>query len=140
MSLTWDVSKIKDFKKVTTDPRDATKWHSTTQALIWLALPCLYSEITEKNHEELFERIHMYEHARGAQRTNALGELYITLDNVRDHIGFKCNVTPKSMQSFKLNLARMCYEDAHSAMLHQKKEWLEAYHKANPKPKEKKNG
>ena len=101
MPLTWDVGAVKDWKHVTTAPwtRDAEEqeWHPVTECLLWSALSCGWSEITENNAEEIATRIRIEAEVLGAHYKLSDNEPYIpTLADVRMHIGMRVNATPKT--------------------------------------------
>ena len=101
MPLVWDVGAVKDWQHVTTAPwtRDAEEqeWHPVTQSLLWSALSCGWSEITEKNAEEIATRIRIEGELFGPYYSFAGGEPCIpTLADVRMHIGMRVNATPKT--------------------------------------------
>ena len=107
MPLTWDVGSIENWQHVTTAPwtRDAEQqeWHPVTQYLLWSALSCGWSEITEKNAEEIATRIRIEAEVFGAYskpprcRSMADGtRVCPTLADVRMHIGMRVNASPKT--------------------------------------------
>ena len=101
MPLTWDVGSIENWQHVTTAPwtRDAEQqeWHPVTQYLLWSALSCGWSEITEKNAEEIATRIRIEAEVLGAYSSMADGTRVIpTLADVRMHIGMRVNAPPKT--------------------------------------------
>lgn len=101
MPLTWDVGAIENWQHVTTAPwtRDAEQqeWHPVTQRLLWSALSCGWSEITEKNAEEIATRIRIEDEVLGAHYKLPGGEPCIpTLADVRMHIGMRVNASPKT--------------------------------------------
>ena len=104
MALTWDVKKIKNSGVVTTDPNDPNKWHPVTETLVWYCLFVGMPAITEKNRDEFYTRVRVWESVNGPQ-LQSMGEngpepKPITLDNVIEHVGLETNVTRKSLSTF----------------------------------------
>lgn len=116
MPLVWDVGAVKDWKHVTTAPwtRDAEEqeWHPITQSLIWSAMSCGWSEITEKNAEEIATRIRIEAEVLGPYYSFAGGEPCIpTLADVRMHIGMRVNATPKTRAQWFAGVWRRALEE-----------------------------
>lgn len=87
MPLTYDFTQVKDWDKLDS---------SVTNTMPWLAMVIGMGEITEKNAEEFYARIHAHE-----KLTNMFMRLttdtgfepyFITLETVRKYIGMRCNV------------------------------------------------
>lgn len=117
MSLNWDLSKINggDFKAVTQiespydDPNEGIKKgdmirNPVTTAIIWATMAVGLGEITEKNFEEFYRRLHLWEHS--VQSFLSWGQdkdyanRYITYDEVKAHIGLRTNVSKESDSVF----------------------------------------
>lgn len=107
MSLNWDVSNVVNHEVVTTHPDDRSKpegedkrWHPTTESLVWLAMICGFTRITEKNWQDCFHRIRFYERATGPMRASVNGPIYITAKDVFAHIGLATNCSSKAQANF----------------------------------------
>ena len=99
MSLNFDTTNIANRETVTTSPFDKDKWHPVTEAMIWACLAVEIGEITEANAEEYFERLAMWQLAFGPWLTFGNDEVYLTLEDVKLHIGLKTNVFPKKTKT-----------------------------------------
>lgn len=114
MALTWSVEKVEDYETVCKivaaydDPsRDVkvgdTIWNPVTEALIWASLSTGIGTITEANAAEVFGRIRLIEQLFGPLLIRAEvdgvrpeGEkAFITVDEVRSHIGLSTNASFK---------------------------------------------
>ena len=115
MPLTWDVGAVKDWEHVTTAPwtRDAEEkeWHPVTECLLWSALSCGWSEITENNAEEIATRIRIEGEVLGPFCSFADGTPCIpTLADVRMHIGMRVNATRKTRAQWFAGVWRSVFE------------------------------
>jgi hypothetical protein len=109
MSLNWDVSNVKDHKRVTTHPDDVedflsgkikeARWHPATEVIINRSIELGYGDITESNWKDIYTRIFLYERLMGAgyrfnpRGTKGLVDRFITPEDVYNHIGMRINVT-----------------------------------------------
>lgn len=107
MSLNFDLSNINNYQVVTTHPDDlgeedhVKRLNPVTDALIWHSMICGFTEITEKNWQEVFHRIYLRERACGALRVNhELGNIYITVEDVFKHIGLRTNSSARTKAEF----------------------------------------
>jgi hypothetical protein len=100
MPLTWDVRDIADHERVTSAPWDADRWHPVTDSLVWLALECGFGSITEKNEAEIAARIWMAQSAHGPYQYVGGKPVMLTLEDVRMHRGFRCNVADMTKAQF----------------------------------------
>jgi hypothetical protein len=130
MALEWNVTKVANYTESFPDAgtKDDPQWNATTLALVWLAIPCAWGwGITEENYREVFTRISMYETVRGAFRSKEgadgkAEEVFMTLAEVKGHIGMTVNVSAKTKQRFHADLARMIRQDAEGELKRQEKE------------------
>jgi hypothetical protein len=123
MSLNYELGEIPNYKEVCfydvkdDEGKPARRMKGVTESLIWLTIPCLFGVITEKNHVEIYRRIHAYEHARGAMRFDKEGNpVYVTLADVKAHIGLRTNVSTESEAAFKRELLARMFRDADNAI------------------------
>lgn len=104
MALTWNVSKVKNYKVVTTDPNDPNKWAPVTRALITLTIPLGMNHITEKNYEEFFARVVATELVNGPMlykvTKDGKVDTPITIEDVYAHIGLTTNASSGSKARF----------------------------------------
>jgi len=112
MSLDYRLSDIDDYQnlcwlptgKVKKDGNPELYMNPVTHALIFLQMPILMGRITEKNYVEVFRRISMYEQCMGAFVSTNKGGYFITLQDVKDHIGLWTNVFEDTFPKFKKEL------------------------------------
>lgn len=111
MALTWDISKIDNYKELCfipdPDPKakpDDVHLNPVTDVLIWSTISVGFSEITEKNYGDFYRRLYALEHAgitflrksEDGEETNRNPNLY----EVYIHIGLKTNATKKGEKAF----------------------------------------
>ena len=102
MSINWDVKDIENYKEVTTHVTDDGKeeWHPVTQTLVWLSLAIDMGVITKENCMEFYTRCDIYESTMGAMGSNEDGDIKISYDEVKSHIGLRTNVSGKTKAQF----------------------------------------
>lgn len=103
MSLNFDVSKIKDFANVTTaafDINGRPQWNPVTNTLVWWTIPLGMWEITEKNVDEFWQRLSLWQAVAGPSLGNQDGDIWLTRDDVVAHIGLTTNATSKTKAEF----------------------------------------
>jgi hypothetical protein len=93
MSLNYELTRIKDWKSRCLI--DDNRLNPVTEYLIFATMSTGIGEITEKNYIEFFIRLK----ADDAISPWPKGEIDITLQNVRDHIGLRTNVFPNESRS-----------------------------------------
>lgn len=119
MSLNWNISKVKDHKKlcwVTAEhdaPEDGTKkgdrvMAPTTNALIWSSMIVELGSITEKNADEWRWRLNRLVEIGCAPYNRGDKPWVPTLDEIKAHVGLSTNVYPdKTRKQFEVKLRRM---------------------------------
>lgn len=103
MSLDFNVSAIADYANVTTAPTHEgmpERWHPVTDGLVWASIACGYCEITEKNLDEVWERVRMWQKVIGAFQSGNQGDVPTTKEDVRRHIGLRTNASRKTKKEF----------------------------------------
>lgn len=111
MSLNFDFSEMierlgqEEYDRITDHPTQENKWHPVTDAMIWACMAVGLGRITEENAEKFAERLIALQAVSGAMLT---GEkpVYLTEEDVRNHIGMRTNVTDESDQTWKTRLFR----------------------------------
>lgn len=114
MSLNWNVSKIENWEDVCkVKKKDGTeKWNPVTETIVFATMFTGIPEITAKNHEEFFKRIHMFEKVNGAllqEFPEGGGQptpVFLTHRDVKDHIGLYTNASKKTRPSFLAGVFR----------------------------------
>lgn len=86
MSLDWRIDGIKDFEEL------KSNW-SLTEALIWATLSVGIGQITERNFEVFHGRLSLIERLNGSFLLQGGDQRYITLEEVKRHIGLWTNAT-----------------------------------------------
>lgn len=107
MALTWNVTGIKDHERVTTAPHKRggkNQWHTATESLVWLSMACGFDSITEKNVEEVAERVRMWQHVSGTIYRTSSGDLKLSLSDIHDHIGLTTNASRLTRTEFNKKL------------------------------------
>lgn len=66
MALNWNFENVKDLDRVTTNPNAPDEWHPVAHGLVMLSMVCGFNQITEKNYEEVCNRVAAYQLAVGA--------------------------------------------------------------------------
>lgn len=128
MALNWQLDKIANYKQLCWKGEgQEQRMNAVTNALIWLQIPILMGEITEKNHVEVFKRISMYEKTQGAfVRYHTTGDYFITLKDVKEHIGLKTNVREETFAKFKKELMIRIEREANDDVRRQQRDMEEA--------------
>lgn len=119
MSINWDVSKIEDFEKKFPDHVDAdgTKhWNGKFDCIIYYAWFTEFGAITEKNYEELYTRILMWDTVNGCLsqvvEDGKATDYPLTLQDVKDAIGLWINVNYETMAHYQKKLSKALLEEA----------------------------
>lgn len=113
MPLTWNTSKIVNHTEVDTDPYDEKSWHPVCTGLVWLSMYCGFNEITEKNWEEVAQRIAIWQKFSGAYLSkDVTTHIYITNLDVQRYIGLRTNASRMTKTQFNKQVVRWATEDA----------------------------
>jgi len=89
MALTWELTKIKDWKEVCWEPKDEngqTILRSETNALIWSTMGVGMGDLSKENAPEFVARLRVLEKVYGWDE--------IPTEVVLKHIGLTTNVFP----------------------------------------------
>ena len=123
MSLNWNLSKIANHETLAWT-KDGTL-NPRTEALIWSTLALDIGRITEKNVDEFWRRLDLYQHSVGALLGNVNGDIFLTRDDVVAHIGLRVNVTTKSRREWHTRMKSILLDralDAQRARERERKE------------------
>jgi hypothetical protein len=120
MSLDYDYSAVEDKTAILDDAGGGMvtlKPH--LEAAIWALLSVSMTEITTANLHEVYQRIHMYEHARGAMRkrvddNDQIKPQYFTAAELKTLVGLRTNVSTKTRAQFNAYLVKLLADDAKS--------------------------
>lgn len=103
MPVQWSVENVNNYGEKFPDRIDdegGHHWNDVTMSILWGMLALAQHSITEKNWEEIFRLLHLYEMLNGAFQRRYVETAdgkhieqnqYLTAQNVYDHIGFFCN-------------------------------------------------
>ena len=99
MPLNWSVANVKEWQTVCCEIREdgESYWRSTTESLIWALMGIGISQITEKNYEQVAERLYM-DRVIGTTNFSTDVNLYAV---VKAHIGMHTNVAPITDAKYK---------------------------------------
>lgn len=114
MPLTWNTSKIVNHTEVDTDPYDEKSWHPVCTGLVWLSMYCGFNEITEKNWEEVAQRIAIWQKFFGAYLSKGSDRVYITRLDVQRYIGLRTNASRMTKTQFNKRIVAWVTEDANA--------------------------
>ncbi len=101
MSLNYDLSAIserlgdKAFDELISDPQNNENMHPVTNALIWATMTVSLNGITEATVDEFWFRLSLLQALDGPMLKGAKHKIYITRQDVEDHIGLRTNVTSR---------------------------------------------
>lgn len=110
MSLDFDFGDMikrlgkEEYNRITDHPTEKGRWHPVSDALVWICLIIKMSGITEKNADEFYDRLVALQAVAGGEILTSEGKVFITKEDVQNHIGLRTNVQNKSMASFKSDL------------------------------------
>ena len=112
MPLTWSTANVANRQEVDTDPHDEKSWHPVCFGIVMLSMNCGYNAITEKNWEEVAQRIAVWQHIFGAYLGTRDDEVYITVQDVRRYIGLTTNASTMTKTQFNKRVAQWMMEEA----------------------------
>jgi hypothetical protein len=120
MALNWQLGEIADWDNVCQVTAEADDRNNgitkgdrilsqVTQALIWATMSVDLGKISTANHEEFFSRLRLLEMLEGPRLwrpdcDRGSAKNYITLAEVKAHIGLATNVTTRTQASWAKRL------------------------------------
>lgn len=105
MSLDWNLSNIENFADVCyIGDGDERQMNPVTNSLIWMTIPLGMNEITQQNYLEFYRRLHFWDKVFGSPLSNSEGPYFISLDEVRAHVGLRTNASPLTNAKFRKNV------------------------------------
>lgn len=103
MSLDWNISKCKDYKKLIND-----KNYSMTESVIWMTIAVDLGGITEQNVDEFLWRAAVVQELGGSYLfAGGGGRVYIGSKDIYRRIGLTTNVADLSHDEWLAKLARI---------------------------------
>jgi hypothetical protein len=132
MSLDFNVTKVADYEKVTTDPFDSTKWHPVTSGIVWLTMAIDMNGPTKENLDEFTRRAMIWQSIAGASLYDRdMGDLYLTRKDFELHIGLYTNVTTRSKAEFNKKVLALLNDQFEGKRLASLKQNVSAYERIN---------
>ena len=99
MSLNYRLPKT-DYE-FTLQEGERTILKPATHALVFSTMFTGINTITEKNVQQVFERVVIFQKVFGAISYIGDEPVFITLQDVKDHIGLSTNASPRTLVQFK---------------------------------------
>ena len=103
MSLNWNIQKVVNGDKLCYEPDG--KLAVATNSLLLVTMAIGMCEITQKNHEEFFKRLNIYETVFGAflVRVEDDGKVGVPykLSDIKAHIGLHTNASAITVAGFR---------------------------------------
>ena len=119
MALTWDLTKINDYENVcwNRDDEGNTTLNPATESLIWLSMGIGMNSINEKNADEFYSRVCIYEKMFNGMRSlvnddNKIERICVTPEEVHAHIGLRTNASVYTPSQFRKNVCDHAMHDA----------------------------
>ena len=103
---------------ITTSPFDKDEWHPVTHYLMFSTMTIGMGEITKQNAPEFFRRIAVIQKLYGPALTyrdpldGKSVEIFITFEDIKNHIGLKTNVGTISRTDFNKKALDILVRDA----------------------------
>jgi len=122
MALNWSVENVKDYKNLCWSE---DRLNPVTEALIWAGNSLGFNIITERNYEEVYIRVHMWEHGVCSflqkHENGESVDIPLTLKDIQQHIGLNTNWSTMTNAAFNKHLAAAMRRDATRVIEKQKK-------------------
>lgn len=106
MALNWNIEKCKNYKQLTTEK----EWN-VTNSLIWATMAVQIGDLTAKNADEFYRRLHIIEQ-EGTFLNRAGKPYFITLADVKKRIGLSTNVNNSSRKDFEAHREKIALRKA----------------------------
>lgn len=101
MSLDFKLGDIANWEKLCENPHDPKKLSPVTNALIWKCMTLGMRSITADNVNEFYWRLRWHQRLDGPDfRWTDDTSAYLTLQDVKDHIGLSTNVTQQTRKQW----------------------------------------
>ena len=116
MALHYNITGIPE--SITTSPFNKDEWHPVTHYLMFTTMTIGMGEITKKNAPEFFRRVAIIQKLYGPALTyldpldDSRKEIFITFEDVKNHIGLKTNVGTISRTDFNKKAFDILARDA----------------------------
>ncbi len=109
MSLNWNLQQVENYEQFYDEQKDGLfSLNRVAHTIIFHCMSIGISEISEKNWEQFYDRVNMWEKIKGTTYLDSETRkpLYITKEDVKSMIGLKTNVSDFSKNEF---LKRLSY-------------------------------
>ena len=103
MALNYELGKILNFKQVCFRN---SKMNPVTHALIFATMAVGLNEITKQKWKKFYSRLHVWEKVNGTYLTKNGLPIYITAEEVKEHIGLSTNASQTTALGFLKNFSR----------------------------------
>jgi hypothetical protein len=119
MALRYNTTGIP--ASITTSPFNKDEWHPVTHYLMFTTMAVGMGEITKQNAPEFFRRVAMIQKIYGPALTyldpldDSKNEIFITFEDIENHIGLKTNVSTLSKTEFNKKALEILERDALSS-------------------------
>jgi len=116
MSLDFDFTDMierlgrEEYDRITDHPSEEGKWHPVTDALIWSCLILGLPGINEKTVDTFITRMAAMQ-AISPSLHNQDGAVYITEEDIRNHMGLSTNCSKDSDAAFAKKLVGIAAEE-----------------------------
>lgn len=108
MGLRYDYTKCDKLEFINSSEVEKSK----TEVIIWASLIINIDKITKKNYKDYYNRINIYEKlVHTCLLDNNNNEYYLTLQDIKNRIGLKTNVTNKSDSAFMKHMIKLCKQN-----------------------------
>lgn len=105
MALNWNVAKVENYKELF-DNTDEGRMIEPYSTIVIATMLVGINEITEKNYEKFYNRIHLIESIEGPYFYKDSEPSYITLEDIKRLIGLHTNASNKTKLQFLKNFSR----------------------------------
>lgn len=116
MSLNYNYSAVPE--QYTVSPFDKDRIHPVTNYLIWSSLLTGVGSITKSNYQEVYRRVAVLQKLNGSDiqyldpLTKDLVSIYVTLDDIKNHIGLWTNASTMTPSQFDKHIMERLSRDA----------------------------
>jgi hypothetical protein len=108
MSLNWNLQKVENFENFYVEEKDGMfELNRVAHTIIFHCMSIGISEITEKNWEQFYDRVTMWEKVKGTMYLNneTRQPLYTSKEDIKSMIGLTTNATDFSKSEFLKKLS-----------------------------------
>lgn len=111
MSLNWDITRVDEKVAYQTDENGDKIFGPYTNTIISMTFILDMGEITEKNLDEWYFRLELFQDMSGPLLQGPKGNKRLTIDVVKDFVGLSTNVRTTTKTQFKNKCFRIWEQD-----------------------------